>query len=190
MINGILIPGGTGLIGTLLDIAWETLADRTAHVEAITWATPRDILDVDPEPFVRTHVEAALQRAEEVATSVGATARPGRPKARPVLIAKSLGSYAAALAADRELPAIWLTPLLTRPAVVEAITRNPAPQLLIGGTADRRWWDAAAAQATGKRVLTIENGTHSLRVPGPVRNFTEVLGTVGTAIEEFLDEVA
>jgi hypothetical protein len=179
MINGILIPGGTGVIGTLLDIAWETLADRTAHVEAITWATPRDILDVDPEPFVRAHVEAALLRAEEIA-----------PRARPVLIAKSLGSFAAALAADRELPAIWLTPLLTRPPVAEAITRNPAKQLLIGGTADRRWWDAVAARATGKRVLTIEDGTHSLRVPGPVRNFTEVLGTVGTAIEEFLDEVA
>src|SRR5690349_15275698 len=177
MINGILIPGGTGLIGTLLDIAWETLADRTAHVEAVTWAPPRDILDVDPEPFVRTHVEAALLRAEEVA-----------PRARPVLIAKSMGSFAAALAADRELPAIWLTPLLTRPAVVEAITRNPAPQLLIGGTADRRWWDATAAEATGKQLLTIEDGTHSLRVPGPVRNFTEVLGTVGTAIEEFLDK--
>ncbi len=179
MINGILIPGGTGLIGTLLDLAWEALADRTAHVEAVSWTAPREILDLDPEPFVRTHVEAALLRAEGVA-----------PRGRPVLIAKSLGSFAAALAAERELPAIWLTPLLTRPPVVEAITRNPAPQLLVGGTADHRWWDAAAARATGKRVLTIEDGAHSLRVPGPVRNFTGVLGTVGTAIEEFLDEVA
>jgi hypothetical protein len=179
MINGILIPGGTGLIGTLLDIAWEVLADRTAHVETITWQAPREILELDPEPFVRTHVEAALLRAAEVA-----------PRGRPVLIAKSLGTYAARLAAERELPAIWLTPLLTRPPVAEAITRNPAPQLLIGGTADHRWWDAAAARATGKQVLTIQDGTHSLRVPGPVRNFTDVLGTVGTAIEEFLDAVA
>jgi hypothetical protein len=178
VLNAILIPGGTGLIGTLLDIAWETLADRTANVETVAWDAPRDILDGDPEPFVRAHVEAALQRAEEVA-----------PRARPVLIAKSLGSYAARFAAERELPAIWLTPLLTRPPVVAAITGNPAPQLLVGGTADRLWWDAAAARATGQQVLTIKDGTHSLRVPGPVRNFTTVLGTVGTAVEDFLDSL-
>ncbi|WP_067502782.1 alpha/beta hydrolase [Actinoplanes sp. TFC3] len=176
MISGILIPGGTGTIGTLLDLAWETLADRTAHVEAITWDAPRDILDGDPEPFVRAHVEQALAAAQDVA-----------PPARPVLIGKSLGSYAAALAADRSLPAIWITPLLTRPGVVAAITRNPAPQLLIGGTADRRWWDEEAARSTGQQVLSIAEGTHSLRVPGPIRKFTDVLGTAGTAIEEFLD---
>ena len=178
VINAILVPGGTGLIGTLLDIAWEVLADRTAHVEAVTWDAPRDILDRDPEPFVRTHVEAALRRGEEIA-----------PRARPVLVAKSLGSYAAGYAAEHQIPAIWLTPLLTRPAVAAAITANPAPQLLVGGTADRRWWDAEAARATRARVLTVEDGTHSLRVPGPVRRFTDVLGTVGTAIEEFLDDL-
>ena len=43
MLNGILVPGGTGRIGTLLDLAWETLADRTAHVEDISWITPRGI---------------------------------------------------------------------------------------------------------------------------------------------------
>ncbi|MFI5937153.1 alpha/beta hydrolase [Actinoplanes sp. NPDC051494] len=172
MINGILVPGGTGRIGTLHDIAWEVLADRTAHVETIEWETPRD----DLEPFVRAQVEAALDRAAEVA-----------PRARPVLIAKSLGTLAAGLAADRSLPAIWLTPMLTRPDVAEAIAKNPAPQLLIGGTADHRWWDAEAARNTGKEILTIQDGTHSLRVPGPIRNFTDVLGTVGTAIEKFLD---
>ena len=176
MFNAILVPGGTGLVGTLLDIAWEVLADRTAHVEAVTWEAPRDILDGDPEPFVRAHVEAALARGTEVA-----------PRARPVLIAKSLGSCAARFAAEREIPAVWITPLLTREPVAAAITANPAPQLLIGGTADRRWWDAETARATKAQVLTIEHGTHSLRVPGPVRNFTDVLGTVGTAIEEFLD---
>ncbi|AGL19564.1 hypothetical protein [Actinoplanes sp. N902-109] len=176
MLNGILIPGGTGHVGTLHDIAWEILADRTAHVETITWLTPRGILDGDPEPFVRSEVETALKSAQDVA-----------PRARPVLIAKSLGTYAAALAADRALPAIWLTPLLTRPDVTAAITRNPAPQLLIGGTADHRWWDEAAARGTGKQVLSIADGTHSLRVPGPIRAFTDVLGTVGTAVEQFLD---
>lgn len=178
MINGILIPGGTGALGTLHDIAWEVLADRTAHVEDVTWETPRGLLDDEAmgQSFVGGHVEDALKRAGEVA-----------PRARPVLIAKSLGTFAAALAADRSLPAIWLTPLLTRPSVVAAITRNPAPQLLVGGTEDTKWWDTEKARATGKQVLVIPGGTHSLRVPGPIRNFTDVLGQVGTAIEEFLD---
>ncbi|WP_306210800.1 alpha/beta hydrolase [Actinoplanes sp. RD1] len=180
MINGILIPGGTGRIGTVLDLAWETLADRTAHVEDITWETPRGLLDDDAAAalFVRKHVEEALDRALDVA-----------PRAKPVLIAKSLGTYAAGLALERSLPAVWLTPLLTRPVIAEAITRNPAPQLLIGGTADKRWWDPEAARATGKQLLVVEDGTHSLRVPGPIRRYTDVLGDVGTAIEQFLDSV-
>ncbi|WP_305786739.1 alpha/beta hydrolase [Symbioplanes lichenis] len=178
MINGILIPGGNGRIGTLLDLAWETLADRTAHVEDITWETPRGILDDDAAAaaFVRGHVEAALDRALEVA-----------PRAKPVLIAKSLGTYAAGLALERSLPAVWLTPLLTRPVVAEAITRNPAPQLLVGGTADKRWWDSDTARATGKQLLVVEEGSHSLRGPGPIRRYTDVLGDVSTAIEAFLD---
>ncbi len=178
MLNGILVPGGTGRIVTLHDLAWEVLADRTAHVEDISWVTPRGILDDDAiaEKFVRGQVEEALERAAEVA-----------PRGRPVLVAKSFGSYAAALAAERSLPAVWLTPLLTRAPIVDAITRNPAPQLLVGGTEDSKWWDADAARGTGKQVLTVPGGTHSLRVPGPIRNYTTVLGDVATAIEEFLD---
>jgi hypothetical protein len=33
----------------------------------------------------------------------------------PLLIGKSLGTVAAGVAADRALPAVWLTPLLTQP---------------------------------------------------------------------------
>ena len=55
-----------------------------------------------------------------------------------VLIGKSLGTYAAALAAERGLPAIWLTPLLTSDWVVDGLRRSTAPFLLVGGTADGR----------------------------------------------------
>jgi len=176
MIAGILVPGGLGIVQTtLLDLAWEALTDRDALIEEVAWTVQDGLLEVGPEPFVRTCVAAALYRAEQQA-----------PQARPVLIAKSLGTHAAALAAERELPAVRLTPLLHLPAIVDAITRNPAPQLLIGGTADRSWLPEAA-RATGKQVLTIEKATHSLRAPGSLRDFTDVLGTIGTAIEEFLD---
>jgi hypothetical protein len=42
------------------------------------------------------------------------------------------------------------------------------------------------ARGTGKQVLEIPDADHGLRVPGAVRGYTEVLGVVGTAIEEFL----
>jgi hypothetical protein len=173
---GILVPGGRGtVLIPLLDLGWEALTDRDAVIEEISWQMPEGLLEAEPELFVRAHVTVALHRLTEKA-----------PGERPVLIAKSLGTYAATLAAERELPAVWLTPLLQVPSIVAAITRNPAPQLLIGGTADPTWV-AEAARATGQQTLIIEDANHSLRAPGPLRRFTDDLGRIGTAIEEFLD---
>jgi hypothetical protein len=176
VLSAILVPGATGAVQTtLLDLGWEALTDRRASIEQVSWQLPQGLMEVGPEPFVRAHVAAALHRL---------IARD--PDARPVLIAKSLGTHAATLAADLELPAIWLTPLLTVPPIVDAIARNPARQLLIGGTADR-WWVPEAARATGQQVLTVRDANHSLRAPGTLRDFAETLGVIGTAIEDFLD---
>lgn len=109
--------------------------------------------------------------------------------ATPVIIAKSLSTYAAALAAERKVPAIWLTPLLHVEPIAEAITRNPAPALLVGGTRDRSWLPHVAEE-TGKTLLTIEGGDHSLRPPGPLRAYTDALGAIGTAMEAFLSEIS
>ncbi|GAA0475120.1 hypothetical protein Aca07nite_83800 [Actinoplanes capillaceus] len=170
MISGILVPGrGYTIDGTLFDLADAILTARGDEVVPVSWTPPEGLFQVGPEPFVRVHVAAALHRAS----------------ARPVLIAKSLGTYAAALAAERELPVVWLTPVLTDPELVAAIAANPAPALIVGGTADRLWLPDAV-RATGKPFLEIPEGDHGLRVPGPVRAYTDVLGTVGTAVEEFL----
>ncbi|OJF09504.1 alpha/beta hydrolase [Couchioplanes caeruleus] len=178
MITAVLVPGGGYTTqGPLFDLADAVLTARRDAVEPVEWSVPDGLLEVGPEPFVRVHVAAALHRA-----------RTAAPHGRPVLIAKSLGSHAAALAADEELPAIWLTPILTDDSVVEAITANRAPQLLIGGT-DDRFWMPQAAEATGKQVLQIADADHSLRVPGPVRRYAEVLATVGTAMEDFFAAV-
>jgi hypothetical protein len=178
MISGVIVPGqGYGPQAPLLDLAAKALADRAAPVEAITWNVPDGLMKIGPEPFVRAHVLAALHRLAGTA-----------PSARPVIIAKSLGTYAATLAAARELPAVWLTPLLFDATVAEAITRNPAPALLIGGTADRSWVAQAAAD-TGKTVVTLPGANHDLRPPGPLLAYTEALGTVATAIETFLAQL-
>lgn len=178
MIAGVIVPGrGYGPQAPLLDLASEALADREMPVETVRWDVPDGLLDIGPEPFVRAHVAAAIHRLSMSAHG-----------AQPVIIAKSLGSHAAVLAAERQLPAIWLTPLLHIEVVAEAIGRNPAPALLVGGTRDRSWLPEVAT-ATGKRVVTITGGDHGLRPPGPLRAYAQALGDVGTAIEEFLSQL-
>jgi hypothetical protein len=175
MIAGIIAPGrGYGPQAPLLDLANNALTDLNATVETINWTVPDGLLTVGPEPFVRVHVLAALHRLTTTAANT-----------QPVLIAKSLGTHAAELAAERELPAIWLTPLLYDDRIVEAIVRNPAPALLVGGTGDRSWIPDIAAR-TGKTVLTIDGGDHSLRPPGSLRAYTDALGVVAAAMEQFL----
>src|SRR3569833_1059957 len=100
MLAGILVPGAEYPVqGPLLDLADHALRDRRAPVEPVSWRVPYGLVrSGQAEPFVRAHVVAARERS---------------PSARPVIIAKSLGSFAAALAAEEQLPAIWLTPLLT-----------------------------------------------------------------------------
>ncbi|MDI6098854.1 alpha/beta hydrolase [Actinoplanes sp. NEAU-A12] len=178
MIAGVIVPGrGYGPQAPLLDLAGAALSDRDMPVETVNWTVPDGLLDIGPEPFVRAHVSAALHRLANSA-----------PTTRPVIIAKSLGTHAAILAAERQLPAIWLTPLLHIEVIAEAIGRNPAPALLVGGTSDPSWLPDIAA-ATGKKVVAITGGDHGLRPPGPLRAYTHALGDVGTAIEEFLSRL-
>src|SRR4051794_3042704 len=100
---------------------------RGAYVQSVSWP---DFGDLDPDD------------ATAIGAWVGAQAAPVLdqwPTSRPVLIGKSLGVYACALAADRGLPAVWLTPHQTDPWIVEALRAATAPMLLIGGTADDVW---------------------------------------------------
>jgi len=179
MIAGILVPGVAYPVrAPLLDLADDALRDLGVPIEAIEWTVPDGLPGIGSEPFVRAHVAAALHRLTR-----------DEPEAQPVIIAKSFGTHAAALAAERKAPAIWLTPLLTNAAIVAAIARNPAPALIICGTADTQWIPDAAT-ATGKTVLTIEDGDHGLRPPGPLRAYTDALGTAAMAMAEFLADLA
>jgi hypothetical protein len=107
---------------------------------------------------------------------------------RPLLLAKSLGTNAAALAAERSLPAVWFTPLLTAPWVVAALERAAAPFLLVGGTADN-FWDGPLARRLSPHVLEVEGADHGMYVPGPMTASVAVLGRVVAAVEEFLTAI-
>lgn len=107
---------------------------------------------------------------------------------QPLLIGKSLGSYATGLAADRSLPAVWLTPLITAPSVADALARTTAPFLLVGGGADRSWDEDLARRLT-PHVLSVADADHGMYVPGPLTDSVAVLARVVAAVEDFLSTI-
>ncbi|MEW2330709.1 alpha/beta hydrolase [Micromonospora chersina] len=168
----LVVPGSSGCWHVPQQLfAADAARMRGAQMLYVSWSG-----EVPPEPAARgpwavEQITAALR---------------GLP--RPLIIAYSLGTLAADLAADYELPAIWIAPLLHRAEVVEGIRRACAPCLLVGGTADSSWRPELARELS-PHVFEVEGGDHGLRVPGPLAGSAAVLGQMATAIEEFLDRV-
>lgn len=176
--TAVVVPGRRySADAPLLAYAATAARARHAQVRTITWTVPADLLPDVAEPWMNARVEPVLDAL--VAEFPGTT---------PLLIGKSLGTRATALAADRQLPAVWFTPLLNVEPVVAALRRATAPSLLIGGTADESWDGAVACQLT-PYVLEVPDANHGMHVPGPLANSAAVLGRVVAAVEEFLDQV-
>ncbi len=171
----VLAPGGSTADFPLLMYSGLAVRRRGGHVHRIAWNAPVDW--PNRHSFVATRVAAAL---DEVASAAGVSS--------PVLIAKSLGTLAAPLAADRGLAAVWFTPLLTEEPTVAGLRRASAPFLLVGGTADS-WWDGAVARSVTPHVVEVEGADHSMVVPGPLSASAAVLGQVMDVVESFLDDV-
>lgn len=174
MPHAVVIPGrmyGPGV--PLLMYAGDVAERRGAAVHRHSWTEPPHLpTDPEVEAWVCGEVRTVLDTVGEA----------------PLLIGKSLGTCAAGLAAERSLPAVWLTPLLHRPAVVDALARATAPCLLVGGTADPSW-DPATARRLSPHVLEFADADHGLYVPGPLRESIEVLGQVVTGVEKFFDTI-
>lgn len=155
----------------------DAAANRGATVDQVWW--PIDPLEI-PEG----------ERADWVVDQV-------RPRlsglSHPLLVGKSLGTHAAILASEMDLPGIWVTPLIAPgkwygDRITEALRRATAPFLLIGGTDDPSW-DGALARELTPHVFEAEGANHGLYVPGPLAASMAVMGEVVTAVERFLDEV-
>jgi hypothetical protein len=131
----------------------------------------------DQEPFewMRARAASALAAASSADTLA--------------VIAKSLGSAAAPLAAERGLPAVWLTPLLVRPDVVAALRAARAPALLVGSSADPTWSDGERPGGGSVSVLEFEGLDHSLQVEGDPLASLDVLRTVTDRVGAFLGSV-
>jgi hypothetical protein len=131
----------------------------------------------DKEPFewMRGQARRALEATEADLVAV---------------IGKSLGSGAAPLVSERGLPAVWLTPLLTRPDVVEALAGASAPALAIGSSDDPSWGDGELPDNSALEVLELAGLDHSLQVDGDPLASLDVLRTVTERIGAFLDSVS
>lgn len=106
--------------------------------------------------------------------------------ARQVVIGKSLASLAAGVVAEREHAAIWLTPLLRRPEVVEALAAGRAPTLLVGGTGDEWWQPGSLPSRPQLHVAELPGLDHSLQVPGDPDASLRALGEVVAIVTRFL----
>jgi hypothetical protein len=122
------------------------------------------------------------------ATDRATRALDAAPAERHALIGKSLTSAAAGIAADRGLPAAWLTPMLRQPTVVEDLGRASAPTLLIGGTADGDHWDPSALPDNPAiEVLELEGVDHALQAEGDIGAALAALVKVTGTLAAFLD---
>lgn len=174
MSDALVIPGGmfgpaAGMLMYAGDVAQWRGATVHRHSWSRDWTNPSD---PEIENWVRGEVTPVVD-------ALGG---------EPLLIGKSLGTDAAAVAAERSLPAVWLTPRLTMPWVAAALSRATAPFLLVGGTADALW-DGDLARRLTPYVLEVEKANHGLYVPGPLTASTAVLGDVVSAMDRFLDTI-
>jgi hypothetical protein len=118
--------------------AFAPLLEQGWRVVVVWW----ELLDLSVDRFawVRERADAAIAYAG------GAD----------LLIGKSLGTYGAPI----DIPAVWLTPLLTETDVVDALRARTAPSLLIGGPEDFAWNDGLARELGD--TLEIEGADHGL----------------------------
>ncbi|MFE0527365.1 alpha/beta hydrolase [Micromonospora parva] len=174
MADAVVIPGGRfGPGAPLLMYAGDVAEQRGVKVHRYSWSQEFPTFD---QPEIESWVGGEI-------TPLIDTIGGG-----PLLIGKSLGTNAAAIAAERALPAVWLTPLLTMPWVADALGRATAPFLLVGGTADKLW-DSDLARRLSSHVLEVDEADHGMYVPGPLTESIAVLSRVVVAVEEFLDAI-
>jgi hypothetical protein len=152
-------------------LLWFAREAVQAHGWSVLELTERAPAREDPVAWMRDRARRALEAAGESATSVA-------------VIGKSLASTTADLAAGR--PAVWLTPLLSRPEVVDAVEASDAPALLVGSPADPTWGDGEVPHRDGLEVLELDGLDHSLQVEGDPAASLDVLARVTSHVGDFI----
>jgi len=129
--------------------------------------------------------DAGEPDAGQMVTEVATQLIEAAGDARLLIVVKSIGSLAMPLAAARGIAGIWMTPLLRRPAVMQALTELPAATLLVGSAADDTW-DADAANRSGHQMLQLSDANHGLELDGDPLGSIHALRQVIEAVDHFV----
>jgi hypothetical protein len=111
-------------------------------------------------------------------------------RAQVLVIGKSLASLLAGEIAERELPAVWLTPLLGEASVIDGLAATGRPALLASGEADPTWRLDALPENPMIEVLDLPGADHAVQVPGDLRASLDALTRLVDGITRFVDRVA
>lgn len=134
--------------GPMLFFATQVALMRGCDVRQVWWEAPQLSSDAEEVAWVGSQLDAALDGYE----------------GRVLVVAKSLGTLAAPVAAARGYDAAWLTPLLTESDLAEALLSYPAAQLVVIGSSDPYFSQDVLDALPGERLVVA--GDHILRVAG------------------------
>lgn len=134
--------------GPMLFFAAQVALMRGWDVRQVWWEVPRFGSDAEQVAWVGSELDAAVDGYA----------------GRVMVVAKSLGTLAAPVAAARGYDAAWLTPLLTESDVAEPLLSYPAAQFVVIGSSDPCLRHDVLDALPGERLVV--PGDHILRVPG------------------------
>jgi hypothetical protein len=163
----VLLPGVRYL--TQAPLLWFAREVAQAHNWSVVDVDERAPGDEEPFAWMRGKAQRAIDEASRAD--------------RVVVIGKSLGSIAATI---YDGPAIWLTPLLVRPEIVESLAATAAPTLLVGSPDDPTWGDGAVPENPALEVLELPGLDHSLQVSGSPSSSLDALRTVTERVSSWL----
>lgn len=149
----------------VLALVVDALERHDYDVHVVSWTLP--VLPADPAAWVTERLVAASADGCEL------------------VVGKSLGTWAAAYAAERAWPAVWLTPVLSDPRCAAGIRANPAPQLVVGGLTDP-FHDVTVAAGLDCHVVEIDGADHALSDSDDVVPSADIQRQIATAVDGFL----
>ncbi|MFE4332866.1 alpha/beta hydrolase [Streptomyces sp. NPDC056831] len=174
----LVIPGvGYSPARPLLHFARSLLLQHRWTVQELWWQVPDDFSHFT----VDDRVAWVEQQVTQAIDAEGGACR--------LLIGKSLGSLACGIAADRNIAAAWLTPVLTIDHVARSLQQAGAPTLLIGGSADKLW-DSRIAESVRHDVLEVPSADHALELAGNAAGSVEVLRQVISRLDRFIGSLS
>jgi hypothetical protein len=153
-------------------LLWYAREAAQAHGWSVVELDERAPDDQEPFEWMRGRAQEALEAA------AGAEL--------VVVVGKSLGSAAAPMVGG---PAVWLTPLLVRREVAEAIGSATAPALLVGSPDDPTWAGGKVPDNPSLELLELEGLDHSLQVSGDPLASVDVLRSVTERVSAFFSRL-